>query len=272
MWPESRQPRGGATFIAKISCKPSDTMNKRSGCSLAARPRGPVYYGMVAGRPCVARPAGPNSAPGGWRRTYRSPTGSGPEGSSPNEPGRVFVQPPTSPLPDRMTDTNALDSSASGARPRRASAAASRSDPLSRAGAQIPADQLRRSDRAGRDGENAHQRLFRQPHPSGLHPHRRARGRQDDDGAHSGARVQLFGPRQDRPPERRHAGTRRALPGDHRTRATSTSSKWTPPRIPASRTCARSSRTCAICRSRRAPRSTSSTKCTCSPRRRSTRC
>src|SRR5277367_2327329 len=32
---------------------------------------------------------------GGWRRTYRSPTGSGPEGSSPNEPGRVFVQPPT---------------------------------------------------------------------------------------------------------------------------------------------------------------------------------
>src|SRR5271156_4515844 len=32
---------------------------------------------------------------GGWRRTYRSPTGSGPEGSSPNETGRVFVQPPT---------------------------------------------------------------------------------------------------------------------------------------------------------------------------------
>src|SRR5512136_1357836 len=33
---------------------------------------------------------------GGWRWTFHSPTGSGPEGSSPNENGRVFVQPPTS--------------------------------------------------------------------------------------------------------------------------------------------------------------------------------
>ncbi len=32
---------------------------------------------------------------GGWRRTFHSPTGSGPEGSSPNENGRVIVQPPT---------------------------------------------------------------------------------------------------------------------------------------------------------------------------------
>ena len=32
---------------------------------------------------------------GGWRWTLHSPTGSGPEGSSPNEFGRVFVQPPT---------------------------------------------------------------------------------------------------------------------------------------------------------------------------------
>src|SRR3954466_10957374 len=33
--------------------------------------------------------------PGGWRGTFHSPTGSGPEGSSPNETERVFVQPPT---------------------------------------------------------------------------------------------------------------------------------------------------------------------------------
>ena len=32
---------------------------------------------------------------GGWRGTFHSPTGSGPEGSSPNETERVFVQPPT---------------------------------------------------------------------------------------------------------------------------------------------------------------------------------
>src|SRR5438477_13060191 len=32
---------------------------------------------------------------GGWRWTFHSPTGSGPEGSSPNETGRVSVQPPT---------------------------------------------------------------------------------------------------------------------------------------------------------------------------------
>src|SRR3954466_12534392 len=37
--------------------------------------------------------------PGGWRGTFHSPTGSGPEGSSPNETERVFVQPPTCPRP-----------------------------------------------------------------------------------------------------------------------------------------------------------------------------
>ncbi len=35
-------------------------------------------------------------ASGGWRWTHHSPTGSGPEGSSPNGTGRVSVQPPTS--------------------------------------------------------------------------------------------------------------------------------------------------------------------------------
>ena len=57
----------------------------------------------VSRRPALAirGPHGPHRRPGGWRRTYRSPTGSGPEGSSPNETGRVFVQPPTCALAAR---------------------------------------------------------------------------------------------------------------------------------------------------------------------------
>ena len=55
-------------------------------------------------------------------------------------------------------------------------------------------------------------------------------------------------------------------------RAISTSSRWTPPRITASTTCARSTTRCATRRSRRATRSISSTKCTCSPAPPSTRC
>src|SRR3954453_9490186 len=48
---------------------------------------------------CTRQPDRPNRAPGGWRWTHHSPTGSGPEGSSPNETGRVSVQPPTFPVP-----------------------------------------------------------------------------------------------------------------------------------------------------------------------------
>ena len=44
---------------------------------------------------CERWPHGPHEAAGGWRWTFHSPTGSGPEGSSPNEIGRVSVQPPT---------------------------------------------------------------------------------------------------------------------------------------------------------------------------------
>ena len=48
-------------------------------------------------------------------------------------------------------------------------------------------------------------------------------------------------------------------------RATSTCSRWTRPRTPASTTSARSPTACATRRCRRATRSTSSTRCTCSP-------
>ena len=54
--------------------------------------------------------------------------------------------------------------------------------------------------------------------------------------------------------------------------AISTSSRWTPPRITASTTCARSTTPSATRRSRRATRSISSTKCTCCPAPPSTRC
>ena len=100
----------------------------------------------------------------------------------------------------------------------------SRSDPaqrarparLPRAGAQIPPGDLRRPDRPGRDGAHPLERVRDRPHPAGLDPHRRARRRQDHDRAHPRARAQLrtagrLGDRADH----RHAGARRALPGDH---------------------------------------------------------
>ena len=62
---------------------------------------------------------------------------------------------------------------------------------LPRAGAQIPAVDLRRPDRPGRHGAH-HRRTVRvRAHPAGLDPHRRARRRQDHDGAHPGAGAQL---------------------------------------------------------------------------------
>ena len=74
---------------------------------------------------------------------------------------------------------------------------------------------LRGSDRPGADGQDARQLLRREPHPSGLHLHRRPRHRQDHDRAHPRPRLQLRLARQGRPAERRHAGTRPPLPGDH---------------------------------------------------------
>ena len=62
------------------------------------------------GQPLAPGPPMVHMGAGGWRRTYRSPTGSGPEGSSPNETGRVFVQPPTFALICRLhRRTNGID-------------------------------------------------------------------------------------------------------------------------------------------------------------------
>ncbi len=88
-------------------------------------------------------------------------------------------------------------------------------DALPGARAQIPPAALRGPDRPGADGADAGQFLRRQPHPSGLHLHRRPRHRQDHDRAHPRPRLQLCRARQDRPAERRHARTRPPLPGDH---------------------------------------------------------
>src|SRR3954449_12300803 len=51
---------------------------------------------MAAGASaCFLPPLARYKTPGGWRWTSHSPTGSGPEGSSPNEPGSGRCQPPT---------------------------------------------------------------------------------------------------------------------------------------------------------------------------------
>ena len=62
---------------------------------------------------------------------------------------------------------------------------------LSRAGAQIPSGEFRRSDRPGRHGAHDLERVRGRAHSAGLDSHRRARRRQDHDGAHPGARAQL---------------------------------------------------------------------------------
>ena len=60
------------------------------------------------------------------------------------------------------------------------------------------------------------ERVRDRPHPAGLGAHRRARRRQDHDGAHPGARAQLrIARRLDQRADHRHADARRALPGDH---------------------------------------------------------
>ncbi len=87
---------------------------------------------------------------------------------------------------------------------------------VSRAGAQIPAGDLRRPDRSGCDGAHRLERVRDRPHSAGLDPDRRARRRQDHDGAHSRARAELrVARRLGRRPDHRDAGARRALPGDH---------------------------------------------------------
>ena len=87
---------------------------------------------------------------------------------------------------------------------------------LPRARAQVPAGDLRRPDRPGRDGAHDLERVRDRTHSAGLDPHRRPRRRQDHDCAHPRARAQLRAcGRLGHRPDDRHAGARRALPGDH---------------------------------------------------------
>ena len=144
---------------------------------------------------------------------------------------------------------------------------------LSRAGAQIPPGQLRRPDRPGRHGAHHLERIRERPHPAGLDPHRRARRRQDHDRAHPRARAQLrIARRLDHPADHRHADDGRALPGDHREPPHRRLGDGRRLAQFASRTCARSTTPSVMRRCRRATRSTSSTKCTCSRAPPSTRC
>ena len=80
---------------------------------------------------------------------------------------------------------------------------------------QVPAADLRRPHRPGRDGAHAAQRVRDGPHPAGLDPHRRARRRQDHDGAHPGARPELPARGRQRRADGRSPRGRRALPRHH---------------------------------------------------------
>ncbi len=97
-------------------------------------------------------------------------------------------------------------------------------------------------------------RLRSRPHPSCLHADRRARRRQNDDRAHPRARLQLrtAGRRRaarDRPSRRSTWRSSACIARRSSIRGMSTCSRWTPPRTPASTTCARSSTAPAIARS-----------------------
>src|SRR5581483_1944860 len=116
----------------------------------------PFLLASARGRPDIV-------ASGGWRRAGPSPTRSGPEGSSRNEfrPGSS-VRPPAPcflPPDDR------------------------RRDPLPRPRPQVPAAELCRGDRAGSAGAHPVECDRDRADRPRLHPHRGARGRQDDDGA-----------------------------------------------------------------------------------------
>ena len=203
---------------------------------------------------CFLALPGRYKAPGGWRWTSHSPTGSGPEGSSPNERGSGRSSAST--LFTRATDERRDDTDRS----------------LPRAGAQVPAVDLRRPDRPGRHGAHRLECVRGRPHPAGLDPHRRARRRQDHDGAHPRPRAQLrAGGRLGDRADHHDAGTGRALPADHGNRhldviemdAASHNGvddvRAINDAVPTRR-------------SRRATRSISSTKCTCCPAPPSMRC
>ena len=77
------------------------------------------------------------------------------------------------------------------------------------------------------------------PHPAGLGAHRRARRRQNHDGAHSGPRAQLrTAGRLDHRPDRSTCRCSACTARRSWKAAISTSSRWTPPPTTASTTCA----------------------------------
>ncbi len=149
----------------------------RSSVSLLFAPHPPRYRtGEVGGGPS------------------HSPTGSDPEGSSPNEPGSGRCQPPTH-FPRMQRNAAAM----------RGGRSDGRMSDLTKTADQTAAEgpgyrvlarkyrprQLRRPDRPGRDGPHHLERLRERSDSAGLDPHRRARRRQDHDRAHSGPRLEL---------------------------------------------------------------------------------
>ena len=134
---------------------------------------------------------------------------------------------------------------------------------LPRARPQIPAADLRRADRPGRDGQDARQRHRARPDRPCLPADRGARGRQDLDRAAGRQGAQLRRPGRAGRPDHRPVRRVRAVPGDRRGAAHRRDRDGRRHRTPASTTSARSSRRSATRRSARATRSTSSTKSTC---------
>ncbi len=129
-------------------------------------------------------------------------------GQAPRQPGQVRkeaavtspawvgVQPPTLRLPRRRDER--VGRRLSGAR------------------AQIPAEHLRRVDRPGSDGAHPGQCDIHRPHRPRLHPHRRARSRQDHHRPHHRPRAQLHRTRRQGRPDGRSLRGVRELQGHRR--------------------------------------------------------
>ena len=156
--------------------------------------------------------------------------------------------------------------------PAPAPVAASRRHALPGPRPQIPPDQLQRPDRPGGDGAHPAQRLRHRPRRARLHAHRRARRRQDHHRPHHRPRAELHRPGRHRRPDRRSLRRLPGLRGDPRRPPSGRDGdgRRQPHRR---RRRARDHRGgCATARSRRATRSSSSTRSTCCRATRSTRC